>query len=282
MGVGRIATARYVSTTDLIVLLTVSFSIPPAGYLGRGNFLANSKAKHVILKRTPIPRGHTMFGFQILLVLCSLLVIALPAIAWEGVEVYEAVGSVHHWLFGVSSPTPWGNDWESPEPAGTGFSVTEADGDGNPGPDHPWSAYCGSDSMYFWGTWPLRESVNTRSAEYIVSLSCTVGITEDTRLSACRVIESNSLTDNVHTITAVKLNGATIEVLGDEVLPDQNQVVLQPGVYEIRLEVHASAYRFTSGVIHPYYGHVSLAWEDPASVAVEPLNWGSVKALFRR
>lgn len=223
-----------------------------------------------------------MFRFQTILVLCCLLVVALPAIAWEGIEIYEAEGSVIHQLFGAASPTPWGHSWTSPEPAGTGFSATEADGSGGINPPHPWSAYCGSDSMYFRGAWPLMESVFTRSAEYIVSLSCTVGISEDTRLSASRVITSNFLTDNEHTITAVKLNGAIIEVLGDEASPDQNQVVLPPGVYEIRLDVHVSAYRFSDAVIHPYDGLISLAWEDPASVAVEPLNWGSLKALFRR
>ncbi len=57
-------------------------------------------------------------------------------------------------------------------------------------------------------------------------------------------------------------------------------MVLNPGVYEVRLKVEAKVGR--DGLALPYAGHLGVAWLDPGVVTDEPMSWGTLKAFYRR
>ena len=77
-------------------------------------------------------------------------------------------------------------------------------------------------------------------------------------------------------------DGSILPILTAGSGPDQAQLILQPGVYLVTLRISAYQSKSYSGNIDPYLGHVLLKWEDPGSVAVEPVSWSSLKASFVR
>ena len=107
-----------------------------------------------------------------------------------------------------------------------------------------------------------------------------VNITEETRLSAFREISGN-LIEDAHSATLVLPDGTTVAILPVGYGYDQVQYILQPGTYEVGITVRARQYSPWGVPIDPHLGHVVLKWEDPGSVAVTPLSWSSLKALFR-
>jgi len=172
--------------------------------------------------------------------------------------------------------------WDTGETMVQEFSATEADGEGTLDPPNPWYAHCNSDSLVFWGTWPLIDSPYVGSVDYDVELSCSVSIPEATVLIASRTVVAGGLSSDRHILTIEYPSGSVIPILAEGEGPDLNQVILAPGLYVVRLNVRSSQYRYTMGVVNPYFGRVDLAWRDPRLVSVESLSWDSLKAIFRR
>jgi hypothetical protein len=221
-----------------------------------------------------------MTRFKSFILISALMITALPAIAWEGVEVLAAEGDLQQHVFAAPSPIPGYCYWEHAETAGPVFHATNADGYGNMGCLYPWLVHCDADSLVFRGGWPLIEGTFLTGAEFIVDLSCSVNITADTRLSAGRTVVGDLDTDE-HTLTVVFPDGSILPVLPSGSGPDQANLILQPGAYLVTLHVHAYQHVITGENITPYAGHVLLKWEDPGSVAVEPVSWSSLKTLYR-
>jgi hypothetical protein len=211
----------------------------------------------------------------------ALLFAVLPATALESVEVLEADGRLWQHLWVAPSPTPGTCYWELAEGGGPVFHATNADGDGTLECSDPWIVHCDSDSLVFRGVWPFIDATYVTGSEYLVDLSCSVNITADTRVSAGRTVVGNLDTDE-HTLTITYPDGSILPVLPSGSGPDQAQVILQPGVYLVTLQVSAYQHKVGDEIIEPYLGHVLLRWEDPGSVAVEPVSWSSLKALFER
>jgi len=209
----------------------------------------------------------------------ALLFATQPSTALESVEVLDADGRLWQHLWVAPSPTPGTCYWELAESGGPVFHATNADGEGTLECSDPWLVHCDSDSLVFRGVWPFIDMTYVTGSEYLVDLSCSVNITADTRLSAGRTVIGNLDTDE-HMLTITYPDGSILPVLPSGPGPDQAQLILQPGSYLVT--VHVSAYQHKIGEenIDPYLGHVLLKWEDPGSVAVEPVSWSSFKASF--
>jgi hypothetical protein len=219
--------------------------------------------------------------------LALFLVLALgvgSALAWDGVEVTSAYGYVDHLIYGSASPEPYPCYWRHGDSPDLFFHVTNGEAGGMPDVcEDPWLAHCDNDSLTFQGAWPQYQSWTTNFVEYVVDLSCTVTITATTRLTARRSVISESVSPNEHYLTLTHPDGSTQPLLADEAGPDHAQLILPPGLYEATLHVWAGGYRIPhTEFILPYEGWVSLLWEDPDSVGVEPIVWSSVKALYRQ
>jgi len=105
-------------------------------------------------------------------------------------------------------------------------------------------------------------------------------VTVATLLTAGRAVIGNLDIDD-HALTIVFPDGTEVLLLEPGSGPDQVQLELEPGSYQVSLTVEAFQSKTTQTVIDPYEGHVVLKWEDPDSVDVEPTSWGSLKAVFR-
>jgi len=207
----------------------------------------------------------------------------LPTVvsAWTGVQVAESDGLVYQHFWVVSSPTPGFCVWEKDENSEPDFHVTNADGFSNMDCENFWMAHCDSDSLAFQGVWPFIDSYFVTSAEFIVELSCTVVISDETRLVAGRLIEAGELDTDEHNLILTYPDNSVVSIFTEESGPEQIQMVLQPGEYGVTLQIHASQSKSYGGVIDPYDGSVWLHWEDSGTVAVNPLNWESIKTYYR-
>jgi len=222
-----------------------------------------------------------MLRFLTLILICNCVAIVSPGFAWQSPEIVEAQGELCNLVFVAPTPTPGICCWASGEPVGTDFFASEVDGDGNMDCPYPWMVHCDRDSMIFEGTWPLMDFPYLVSVEYQATLSCTVVISEATQLFASRVVMASGLFNDEHSIFLEYPNGSSVELLGAGSESVQNRLILPPGNYSIRMHVYCSQYRYTHGVVTPYSGRVSLAWEEPGTVSVESTQWCNLKALFR-
>ena len=209
------------------------------------------------------------------------VVLANATFAWEGVEISASHGSVDMWVSIYGSPIPGYCIWEFDPAEGSTFHATNLDGSGNSGCPSDWLAHCDSDSVVFWGTWPALPPEYAYSARYEVSISCTVNVLAKTRVVALREIVGNLDTDE-HQLAITFPDGSSIELLSASTPENEAQVDLEPGEYQVDLNVNSiqSVYS-TPNSIAPYDGHVLLTWLDPTSVAIEPTSWGGIKALYR-
>ena len=218
--------------------------------------------------------------FKSFLLIFAMTATTCPAFAWHGVEMLDSTGMLRQEIFAAPSPTPGYCYWDKDEFAGPDFHATNPDGYGNYDCTYPWLVHCDSDSLVFRGSWPLIEGLYILSSAYRVELTCSIDIILPTRLSASRTVAGNLDIDE-HALTVVLAGGAEVLLLAPGSGPDQNQLDLEVGTYQIILTVEA--YQATpSGVaIDPYEGQVLLKMEDPDQVAVEALSWSSLKAVFR-
>jgi len=217
---------------------------------------------------------------RFLLLVFALIATALPAAAWDGVDVLDSAGLLRQEVYAAPTPTPGYCYWDKDEFAGPIFNATNADGYGNAGCSYPWLVHCDADSLVYRGSWPLIDDLYVLNSTYRVELTCSVEVTAPTRLSASRAVTGNLEIDE-HALTIVFPGGTEVLLLAAGSGPDEAQLDLQPGNYQVSLTVEAFQSTTSQTVIDPYEGHVLLKWEDPASVAVEALSWSSFKAKFR-
>jgi len=218
--------------------------------------------------------------FKFILLMIALTGAALPVAAWDGVEVTDSAGLLRQEVFAAPSPSPGYCYWDKDEPAGPSFHATDVDGYGNTGCADPWMVHCDNDSLVYQGTWPLIDGLYVISSAYRVELTCTVDVTVATLLTASRAVTGNLDIDD-HALTIVFPDGTEVLLLEPGSGPDQVQLELDPGSYQVSLTVEAFQSKTTQTVIDPYESHVVLKWEDPDSVDVEHTSWGSLKAVFR-
>ncbi len=214
------------------------------------------------------------------LLMSALTAIALPAAAWDGVEVLDSTGMLRQEVFGAPSPTPGYCYWDKDEFAGPVFHATNPDGFGNNECTYPWLVHCDGDSLVYRGSWPLIDVLNVLSSAYRVELTCSIDILLPTRLSASRTGAGNLDVDE-HALIIVFPGGDEVLLLAPGSGPDQNQLDLEPGTYLITLTVDAYQATPSTVAIDPYEGQVLLKMEDPEQVAVEASSWSSLKAVFR-
>lgn len=216
----------------------------------------------------------------ILIVMC--VVPVAPALAWDGVQVLEAEGQVRQHLWVAPSPTPGYCYWDRAETSGPAFSATNADGYGNMDCPDPWLVHCDGDSLVFKGVWPLIDESYVTGSEYVVDLACEVSLTAAARLVAGCTVDAVELDVNEHTLSVTGSGGATEVILDAAAGTCEAVLVFQPGTYRIVLHVRAYEHKSNDEVVAPYFGRVFLRWEDPETVTVEPISWGSFKAVYRR
>lgn len=209
----------------------------------------------------------------------TLLILALATPAMGTVEVLDSTGLVQREVWGAPSPVPAFCYWEKDKNAGPDFHATEADGYSNDGCIYPWLAHCDGDSLVYHGTWPLIENQYLLGADFRATLTCSVNLTEPTRLDADRTVSGNFDVDD-HTLSIIYPDGAVVDLLLPGSGPDQIAVDLQPGLYHVTLEVEASQHGPVGTPVDPYDGQVRLIWEDPG-VPVSTTSWSSVKVLYR-
>ena len=210
----------------------------------------------------------------------SIIVTALPAAAWDGVEPLEAGGYITIWFTLTSSPTPRYCDWRTADPAGPALHATNTDGVGNNGCTDPWLVHCDGDSLVYRGFWPQVDASLVYTSHYEAVLASSVNITKRTRLSASRSVEGN-LTSDIHAVTIWYPDGSSVPIFPAGSGPDQAELILEPGLYQVSFIVDAFQWNNPGNFIDPYRGFIILIWQDPTSVAVESMSWGSMKATFR-
>ncbi len=210
----------------------------------------------------------------------TIIVTALPASAWDGVESLEASGYITRWFTLNSSPTPRYCDWRTADPPGPIYSATNADGVGNNDCTDPWFVHCDRDSMVYRGSWPGIDARLVYSSHYEAVFACSINISQTTFLSASRSVEGN-LTSDIHVVEMEYPDGSMVSLLAAGSGPDQVERMLEPGSYQIFILVDAYQSNRLGDFIDPYQGFIVLTWQDPARVAVEPMSWGSMKAIFR-
>ncbi len=206
---------------------------------------------------------------------------AVSATAWDGVEVTAADGSVERLAYGGASPTPYACAWYHDETTAPFFHITNEEALGGETCANPWLVHCDEDSLVYYGAWPLGTSYTANSIEYNVDLTCTVTVTEPVRLRAERAGDFGSLAADEHDLTLKYPDGSSLSLFWAATGPEEMQLILAPGSYEATLHVFASHYRQSGQFIRPYAGRVRLLWEDPGVVGVEPVAWSSLKALYR-
>lgn len=214
------------------------------------------------------------------LLMSALTAMALPVAAWDGVEVLDSTGALRQEVFAAPSPTPGYCYWDKDEFAGPVFHATNPDGYGNADCTYPWLVHCDGDSLAYRGSWPLIDALYVLSSAYRVELTCSIDIILPTRLSASRTVTGNLDVDE-HAVIIGFAGGAEVLLLEAGSGPDQNQLDLEPGTYQITLIVDAYQATPSGVVIDPYEGQVLIKIEDPNQVAVEALSWSSLKAAFR-
>jgi hypothetical protein len=215
-----------------------------------------------------------------ILLVVTILAVALPAFAWESVEVIEADGYVTRWVTRRGTPTPGYCDWRVESPPVLSFTATNADGAGNWPCDDPWFANCDNDSLVYRGAWPAHSAANISGTNFESELTCTVNITANTGMFCTRSAEG-SLDEDTHELTLEHPGGEVVPIFEAGIGPDDVQLALGPGTYLITATIFANQTLPGGGTFGPYTGHVSVVWGDPGGVAVEAVSWSSIKATFR-
>ncbi|MCP4570770.1 MAG: hypothetical protein GY838_00300 [bacterium] len=221
-----------------------------------------------------------MIRFTLLVLAC--LLAAAPAVAWNGVQVYEAEGDLqqHYWV--APTPTPGYCYWDHPTSAGPVFTASHGDGSGNMGCPDPWFVHCDGDSLVFRGAWPMIDDPQVTGIEYAVDLICAVDVAAATRIRAVCTVTAGPLDTAEHSLTITHPDGTNEVLLEGGVGDCRLTRTLPPGDHLVRLRVRAYEHKSYDEVVDAYAGALSLYWEDPATVAVEPVSWSSLKAAFRR
>ena len=210
----------------------------------------------------------------------TIIITALPALAWDGVEAVEARGYITRWFTLTSSPTPRYCDWRTVDLAGPALHASNADGVGNNGCTDPWLVHCDGDSLVYRGYWSQVEASLVYANHYEAVLISSINIIKQTRLSASRSVDGN-LTGDIHAVTIEYPDGSSVPLFPAGSGPDQAELILTPGLYQVSFVVDAYQSNKLVDFIDPYQGFIILIWQDPGSVAVEPMSWGSIKAVFR-
>jgi len=210
----------------------------------------------------------------------TLMIAAQPAIAWDDVEMVGADGYITRWVTYTQSPTPGYCDWRPADPPVLSFQATNADGAGNMNCDDPWFVHCDTDSMVYRAAWPAHNAPTVSGSNYESTLTCTVNITAQTGMFNTRSAVGN-LTEEHHSLTLEHPDGTIVTIFPLGPGPDDVQMVLDPGIYQVTIVVFANQSDPVGSNFDPYSGHVLVEWGDPASVAVEPTSWSSLKAIFR-
>ena len=214
-----------------------------------------------------------------ILLVVILLATAMPAVAYEGVEVTEADGYVTRWVTRRGTPTPGYCDWRVENPPVQSFSATNADGQGNWPCDDPWLVKCDNDSLVYRGAWPAHSAAPISGTNYESVLTCTVNITAEVGMYCTRSVVGN-LDVNDHWLTLEHPGGEEVPIFHSGPGPDEVQLVLAPGTYLVTTVIFANM-ELPGGTFSPYSGQVAVGWGDAGGVAVEPTSWSSLKAIFR-
>ncbi len=217
---------------------------------------------------------------QIGLVLTVLTVLALPAAAWDGVEVTASSGLLRQQAYFAPSPTPAYCYWERDAAADPVFRTVNTDGEGNNECGYAWVVHCDGDSLVYRGSWPTIDWAYVLGSSYYVELTCVVEVAQTTRLVASRSV-NGVLTTDVHTLTLGLPDGSTQDLLVEGSGPDRIELELQPGTHQVTLLAYALQSVPITTAVDPYLGSIRLDWQDPTAVAVETRSWSSVKATYR-
>lgn len=224
--------------------------------------------------------GSIMSVCKSILLVVTLLVTALPAVAFEGVAVTEADGYITRWVTRRATPTPGYCDWRVETPPVQSFFATNGDGAGNIPCDDPWYVKCDNDSLVYQGAWPAHSAATIEGTNYESVLTCTVSITAEVGMFCTRSAVGNLDVDD-HRLTLEHPGGEVVTIFPTGPGPDDVQLVLAPGTYIVTTTIFANMTLPLGGTFGPYSGHVSVGWGDPGGVAVEPTSWSSLKAIFR-
>jgi hypothetical protein len=214
------------------------------------------------------------------LFLGALFSFAQPASAREGVNLVDSYGSVTRWNILHASPTPSYCNWESSDFGLLEFHATNADGSGNNGCLDPWFIHCDTDSLVARGAWPLVDATWSKGSHFEAILACTVTLTTRTGLVATRSVTGDLAIDE-HELTLIHPDGTHVRIFTPGPGPDEAGLILDPGTYQILLEMYAFQTNPGGDFINSYEGEIILRWADPDLVAVESTSWGNLKAIYR-
>ena len=172
--------------------------------------------------------GSIMSVCKSILLVVTLLVTALPAVAFEGVAVTEADGYITRWVTRRATPTPGYCDWRVETPPVQSFFATNGDGAGNIPCDDPWYVKCDNDSLVYQGAWPAHSAATIEGTNYESVLTCTVSITAEVGMFCTRSAVGNLDVDD-HRLTLEHPGGEVVTIFPTGPGPDDVQLVLAPG-----------------------------------------------------
>ena len=215
-----------------------------------------------------------------LLLVIALLAVAIPVIGWDGVEVTEADGFITRWVTRRQTPTPGYCDWRVVSPPVQSFTATNGDGAGNWPCDDPWFVHCDDDSLVYRGAWPAHSAATIEGTNYESVMTCTVNITVQTGMFCSRSSVGN-LDEDTHGLILEHPGGELVTIFPLGPGPNEAQLVLDPGIFIVETVVFANQTLPDVGTFDPYTGNILVTWGDPNDVAVEPVSWSSIKAIFR-
>ena len=201
-------------------------------------------------------------------------------LASDHVQMQSADGHLRREIYGAPSPVPGYCYWDSPGDALT-FHATNDDGYGNMDCLEPWLVHCDGDSLVFRGQWPFLDHEYLIGSGYYVDLSCSVTLDAEMQLTASRSV-TGVLVANLHTLVVEFADGSDLVLLDVDSGQDHAFILLPPGTYQLHMHIEAYKHTTYGYPIEPYEGEVVARWSDPDPVAVQPVTWSSLKALYRR
>jgi hypothetical protein len=229
-----------------------------------------------------LPETITMEGImtrtQIALALLSIL-LAGRAAAWDGITVLSITAGVDFELYVDASPTPycwhyW--DWHVEGYHDLPTLHQTFDTDETPCTS-TWLIHADADSLAWHGSWPAidPDSDVWNDLHDGAELDCRVYFSAPVRLLARRAV-TGALIANGHTVHVVPLVGDPLVMLEEDGGPDEAELELQPGTYDLVLHILAHE----RGTHYAYDGAVHLTWEPQGGSPVQPTSWSTIKALY--
>ncbi len=218
--------------------------------------------------------------FKTILISVIFLVGASSGLAWEAVDILDSEASISMTFRGYGSLIPATCSWYLDESIDSGFSSTNADGEGLWCSNIQWLIRCDENGMEIHSNWPDIKSHWAFYTWIQSETSCTVVVNDETRFLASRSVEANLTTDE-HIITVTYPDGTITNMLWEGSSSRQAELLLEPGTYTVSLRVNAMQESTFYEAIEGYDGQLLLSWSDPGSVSLKVRSWDAVKSYYR-